>query len=134
MGRCLTKVGSTQETLCYYKVSVLQVTNKLYVLLRHQFGKFSVFAKDTVKMSETHADICKAFLVLYVIKVHIIPQFLYLIHTKCSGRCSKHEEEASDSKRETPEKTNKQSELSNEAEEKDYSDDQLPKYSSLSLA
>ena len=98
------------------------------------FGKFSVFAKDTVKMSETHADICKAFLVLYVIKVHIIPQFLYLIHTKCSGRCSKHEEEASDSKRETPEKTNKQSELSNEAEEKDYSDDQLPKYSSLSLA
>ena len=98
------------------------------VVSRIYLGKFALFAEDAVKMSETHADVCKAILVLYIIKIHIIPQFHYLISTLGS------KQQASNIKQETPEKANKQSELCDETEEKDYSDDQLPKYSSLSLA
>ena len=93
------------------------------VVSRLYLGNFALLAEDAVKMSETHADVCKAILALYFIKIHIIPQFYYLICTLGS------KQQASNIKQETPEKTNKQSELCD-----DYSDDQLPKYSSLSLA
>ena len=93
------------------------------VVSRIYLSKFALFAEDAVKMSETHGDVCKAILALYFIKIHIIPQFYYLICTLGS------KQQASNIKQETPEETNKQSELCD-----DYSDDQLPKYSSLSLA
>ena len=41
----------------------------------------SIKIEDIEKMTEFHTNLCKIFIILNYIKVHVIPQFTYLIST-----------------------------------------------------